>query len=148
MRAAIPILLLAGFVNVFAESTNAPSNETRMSKPMPTFALKNLAGDEISSSNYVGKIRVVLFWASWDAPCQKQIPALNDVQRTFGTNNVAVLSLVLDQKLDELKTFAATNARNLKRGSFNAGAISTLRKWATAWTSSREVGWSCMIYFL
>src|SRR5437762_3192972 len=52
MRATVVILFLASLVSGVADSTNAPpANETQMSQPAPTFTLKNLAGDEICSTN-------------------------------------------------------------------------------------------------
>src|SRR5213593_2954639 len=71
--------------------------ETRLSKPVPAFSLKNLDGLEVASTNYAGKTRLILFWASWDKPCQRQLPALVELQRDYRAAGVTVLGISLDK---------------------------------------------------
>lgn len=47
-----------------------------------------------------GKYRVVHFWASWCVPCKKQIPELKELQRTFAEQDVAMISVSLDDEDD------------------------------------------------
>ena len=91
-------MILAGLVTAWAAETNTPSNETRVVKPSPAFTLKDLDGHDVSLTNFAGTTRIVLFWANWDEPCRKQLPALVELQREYGTNGLQVLALSLDNR--------------------------------------------------
>ena len=91
-------MILAGLVTAWAAETNTPSNETRVVKPSPAFTLKDLDGRDVSSTNFAGTTRIVLFWANWDEPCRKQLPAQVELQRDYGTNGLQVLALSLDNR--------------------------------------------------
>ena len=58
------------------------------------FALEQLHGDEVSLSDYRGKWVVLNYWATWCAPCRKEIPeltALNDAR-----TDITVLGLAYE----------------------------------------------------
>lgn len=46
-------------------------------KLAPDFTLKNLDGEEVSLSDYRGKIVFLNFWATWCPFCDKEMPDLN-----------------------------------------------------------------------
>jgi peroxiredoxin len=89
----------------------APAPQVLVAKPAPAFALKDLDGRTISSTNFEGKTTIVLFWASWDQPSQKQIAILNELQRAYAPAGFTVVGLSLDTRWPEaVKTYAATNS--------------------------------------
>jgi len=47
--------------------------------PLPSFSLENSKGEKISSDAYRGKVVMLNFWASWCAPCRKEMPLLNAI---------------------------------------------------------------------
>ncbi len=93
--------------------TGVDAQEVHLSKPVPTFTLKNLDGLEVCSTNYAGTTRLVWFWASWDKPCQTQLPVLVELQRDYASAGLKVFGLALDAKDPAaLKEFCTTNSVN------------------------------------
>lgn len=52
---------------------------------------------EIKVSDYRGKVVVVTFWASWCGYCLKELPVLENVQRTLGAEQIAVVAINTDK---------------------------------------------------
>jgi thiol-disulfide isomerase/thioredoxin len=57
----------------------------------PDFTLKNLQGEEVSLSDYRGKIVLINFWATWCTWCDKEMP---DLQRLDNENDDLVVLAV------------------------------------------------------
>lgn len=50
-------------------------------------------GEQKHLSDYVGKHVVLNFWATWCAPCRKEMPTLSALQESMGGANLAVVTL-------------------------------------------------------
>ncbi|MDE3123820.1 MAG: TlpA family protein disulfide reductase [Paracoccaceae bacterium] len=63
------------------------------SRPMalPDLAVLDAAGTEHHLSDYRGKYVVLNFWATWCAPCRKEMPALDRLQAELGGDRLAVV---------------------------------------------------------
>lgn len=66
-------------------------------KEAPDFTLKNLDGDEVSLSDYRGKIVLINFWATWCKWCDKEMP---DLQK-LGKENDDIVVLAVDVMEDK-----------------------------------------------
>ena len=64
--------------------------------PAPDFTLYTLEGTEIKLSDYLGKIVILDFWATWCAPCRKSIPDLISIQDEY-EDELVVIGISLDQ---------------------------------------------------
>jgi len=51
------------------------------------------AGTKFRFSDYKGKIVLVNFWATWCAPCRKEMPALDALNTEFGGDDFAVVTI-------------------------------------------------------
>jgi thiol-disulfide isomerase/thioredoxin len=64
--------------------------------PAPRFVLPDLDGRTVSLDDLAGRTVVIDFWATWCAPCEKQIPILNAFHRVHAGEEVVVLGIAVD----------------------------------------------------
>lgn len=50
-------------------------------------------GTEIALDSLRGKMVVLNFWATWCAPCREEMPSLNALQKTYGSESFEVVAL-------------------------------------------------------
>ena len=62
----------------------------------PEFTLYTLDGEEVKLSDYLGKVVILDFWATWCAPCRKGIPDLISIQNKY-KDDLVVIGISLDQ---------------------------------------------------
>ena len=72
---------------------------------LPQFALKDRAGKLTSVADFGGKSLVINFWATWCAPCQREIPLLEALHSEWAGRDVAVLGVAVDHR-DKVLEFA------------------------------------------
>jgi thiol-disulfide isomerase/thioredoxin len=63
----------------------------------PAFNLALLKGGRVSSEALMGKTVVLAFWASWCAPCRKELPALQKLYRTLYASRENIRFYFLDE---------------------------------------------------
>lgn len=62
------------------------------------FIMKTIAGDTIRLSNYLGKEYILLdFWASWCAPCLKEIPKMKKIHEKYKEKGLTIIGISLDK---------------------------------------------------
>lgn len=60
------------------------------------FSAQDHKGQAVALSQYRGKVVVVNFWASWCGVCASEKPGLEQLQRDFSSDDLAVLALASD----------------------------------------------------
>ena len=68
-------------------------------------------------ADYRGKVVLVNFWATWCAPCRKEMPALSELQAELGGETFEVLTIATGRNSPEgiRKFFAEIGVDNLPR---------------------------------
>ncbi|HSD07827.1 TlpA disulfide reductase family protein [Flavobacterium sp.] len=78
-----------------------PVESSKVGKAMIDFGLPNEKGILIDTKQYRGSILLIDFWASWCAPCRKQIPEIAKVYEKFKGKNFKILSLSVDKSKEK-----------------------------------------------
>lgn len=70
---------------------------------LPEFSLQDRAGQMRSIRGWPGKSLIVNFWATWCAPCRREIPLLKQMQKEHGAAGFQVVGVAIDFRDDVLK---------------------------------------------
>lgn len=70
----------------------------------PDFTLSDPAGQHHSVAEWDGRLLVVNFWATWCAPCRREIPLLNRLAAEPAAKDLTVLGIAVDFP-DDVRTF-------------------------------------------
>ncbi len=73
----------------------------------PAFALPDLSGTEREFSEWQGKHRLINFWATWCAPCRREIPLLKSFQDLHANDGFQVLGIAVDYA-EDVSAYAET----------------------------------------
>ncbi len=95
-------------------SSTKPAVDTSQLKLAPEWALYDLEGKIVRSSDLQGKVVLVDFWATWCGPCKRSIPHLIKLHEEYADLGVVVLGVSLDRADPEkvVKPFVALNNIN------------------------------------
>lgn len=55
----------------------------------------------LSESN--GKIRIITFWATWCAPCLKELPVLNAIQINGGADRIQTIAININDRRNDFR---------------------------------------------
>ena len=65
---------------------------------VPDLAFKDSSGSEVNLSKWQGRVVLLNLWATWCAPCRREMPTLNEVQKQLGSKDFEVVALSVDRK--------------------------------------------------
>ncbi len=83
---------------------NKPSTvEIEVGKPAPDFNLRTLSGEDVSLSDYQGKIVLLNFWATWCGFCVKEMPDLDKFDKEH--EDVVVLAVDVMEEEDKVRDY-------------------------------------------
>ncbi len=78
-------------------SAAKPATAEAVSEPVyPSFTLADIDGVERNFAEWSGKHRLLNFWATWCAPCRREIPLLKAFQEEHGQNGYVVIGIAVD----------------------------------------------------
>ena len=76
------------------------------------FTLKNIENADVNLADYKGKVILLDFWATWCGPCKIEIPGFIEMQNKYGPDGLQVIGISIDDRLEQLKPFAAEMKMN------------------------------------
>ena len=97
-------------------------NRALTTGPMTTFVFKGTrealpdigfldgAGSPVSLKDWRGKVVLLNLWATWCAPCREEMPALERLQKSLGSDKFQVVALAVDKSgLEGARKFLKDN---------------------------------------
>ena len=83
-------------------------------KPISSLIFEDFSGNEINLNHYVGKLVIINFWATWCAPCKKEMPTLDNLYQNNNFKNLQVFAVNIEQP-NTLKTKKFFSDLNIKK---------------------------------
>ena len=91
---------------------NIAINETP--KLISPIIFEDFSGNEVELKNYLGKLIMLNFWATWCAPCKKEMPTLDNLYQDNNFKNLQVFAVNMEQP-NALKTKKFFSDLNIKK---------------------------------
>jgi thiol-disulfide isomerase/thioredoxin len=99
-------LLCIALVGLVACHSGSPPQATKpvaageIGSSLPTFRVKDLQGNQLSSVDLRGKVVLVDFWATWCQPCKKEMPGYQQLLDKYGSQGLVVVGFKFDTMPD------------------------------------------------
>jgi thiol-disulfide isomerase/thioredoxin len=88
-----------------AQLQTAPPQQVAIPAKLPAFSLKDLGGKLTPVSSWNGKSLMINFWATWCAPCRREIPLLKTLAADWAARDLKIVGIAVDHP-DEVRRFA------------------------------------------
>jgi thiol-disulfide isomerase/thioredoxin len=105
---AVSIALPALAVSIQPGGAQAPAGFAvhESPRPLPEIRFENGQGEAMSLADFRGKVVLLNIWATWCAPCRREMPTLERLQAELGGPDFEVVALSIDREgLSVVKEF-------------------------------------------
>lgn len=104
-----------------------PALAVTAGQPAPSCPLPTLDGARtLDPAQLKGKVAYVDFWASWCGPCAASFPFMNQLHKELKAQGLEILTVNLDEELDDAKDFLKRFPAEFAVVSDTAGKCPTL----------------------
>lgn len=88
----------------------AEGSELRVGREAPPATLVQLDGTPLSTAELKGQVVILVFWATWCAPCHSELPLLSDYFNEHAAAGLKILGFCLDppENRAEVRAVAAS----------------------------------------
>jgi thiol-disulfide isomerase/thioredoxin len=78
-------------------TTAQPQEKSTQTAGLPDITLPDLEGNRRRLSEWQGKVIVLNFWATWCAPCRKEIPEFIELQKQYGNQGLQFIGIAVEE---------------------------------------------------
>tara|TARA_B100000963_G_C22624703_1_gene671716 strand:- start:1350 stop:1784 length:435 start_codon:yes stop_codon:yes gene_type:complete len=76
------------------------------SKDLPNLEIINKKGNKIIFTDFSSKLTLINFWATWCAPCKKELPKLDSLYEQISSNQLNIILINIESlKYNKIQTF-------------------------------------------
>ena len=105
----ILIFCFSIFSSISQTNESVPLNNmviNEIPKPISSLIFEDFSGNEINLNQYNGKLVIINFWATWCAPCKKEMPSLDKLYQVKNFKNLQVFAVNMEQpNIQKTKNF-------------------------------------------
>lgn len=76
---------------------------------IPDLKTKDIIGNEVSLSDYYGKVIILNFWAQWCGPCVEEMPYFQNLHERVKDSDIVVITINVGESRESVKEFISTN---------------------------------------
>lgn len=92
---AVPSVHMAG-ANEGVPSSVEQRGLVKPGELAPDFRLRDMDGRMVSLSDFRGKVVLLNFWATWCGPCRIEMPAMEELYRSYPRKDFEILAVSTD----------------------------------------------------
>jgi peroxiredoxin len=81
---------------LFSAAGVADNGVVKIGDEAPNFVLKDLEGFQVALDQFRGKVVLLNFWATWCGPCRIEMPAMEQLYRSFSRKDFEILAVSTD----------------------------------------------------
>ena len=105
MKVTIKILIYLLCLSIISCSTESNNQDPEATVTQEKVSERNFLGEfelidlnnvMTSSSKWNGQYKLINFWATWCAPCRREIPLLNNTQKEYQDMSVQIIGIAVD----------------------------------------------------
>jgi len=92
----ISLFCFSIFLSIAQTNEDVPLNNLAINetpKPISSVVFEDFSGKKIDLKNYQEKLIIVNFWATWCAPCKKEMPSLDALYQNNTFKNLQVFAV-------------------------------------------------------
>ena len=89
------------------------ANYVKKGTPSPNFKYEDVKGNQVSLRDFEGNYVYIDIWATWCAPCIKQIPYLKELEEDYHDKNIVFVSISVDKEKSKSKWKKYVQKKNL-----------------------------------
>ncbi len=71
---------------------------------------KTISGKKISLKDYEGKVVLLDFWATWCAPCLREMPSVIDLYKEYHDDGFEIIGISMDKDMEQLESYIEENS--------------------------------------
>ncbi len=94
------------------EKRNRFDHAPELGKRAPNFKTTDIKGEKIELDDFKGKYVLLVFWATWCAPCVKEVPIIKVIRNKYKPANLAIIYVSDDSDKNRFLNFIKKKQMN------------------------------------